>query len=203
MNENVKLNRHKYIGGSDIPIILGISPFKTRYDLLLEKAQIVDDDFQGNKYTDYGNALEPKIRNYIIRATTIIFMEDCKIKNNYRANVDGYYNDCILEIKTTSQIHKKVDSYKSYLAQLLFYMKICDCPKGMLAVYNRPKDFSETFDKERLQIFTIESKNYEYETNNIFMSCEKFWLEAQEMGATYLLEDIIMTKEELWKVGAK
>ena len=37
MQDTVAKDRHKYIGGSDIPIIMGISPFKSRYDLLLEK----------------------------------------------------------------------------------------------------------------------------------------------------------------------
>ena len=39
MQETVKQDRDKYIGGSDIPIIMNLSPFKRRYDLLLEKAK--------------------------------------------------------------------------------------------------------------------------------------------------------------------
>ena len=37
MQTSVKQDRQKYIGGSDIPAIMGISPFTTRYDLLLYK----------------------------------------------------------------------------------------------------------------------------------------------------------------------
>ena len=50
--QDVTKDRHKYIGGSDIPIIMGISDFKTRFDLLLEKAQLKEDDFEGNVYTE-------------------------------------------------------------------------------------------------------------------------------------------------------
>ena len=32
---DVSEDRDKYIGGSDIPVILGLSPFKTRWQLLL------------------------------------------------------------------------------------------------------------------------------------------------------------------------
>ena len=39
-NPNVEVERYKYIGGSDIPIIMGISQFKKRFDLLLEKAHL-------------------------------------------------------------------------------------------------------------------------------------------------------------------
>ena len=44
MQKSVKEDREKYIGGSDIPIIMGISPFKSRFDLLLEKAELKDND---------------------------------------------------------------------------------------------------------------------------------------------------------------
>ena len=54
----VTVDREKYIGGSDIPIIMGISPFKSRFDLLLEKAGLKENDFTGNEYTEYGNKLE-------------------------------------------------------------------------------------------------------------------------------------------------
>ena len=58
MQASVKEDRNLYIGGSDVPIILGISPFKTRYELLLEKAQIEESMFEGNAYTEYGNVME-------------------------------------------------------------------------------------------------------------------------------------------------
>ena len=44
---------------------MGISHFKTRFDLLLEKAQLKENDFDGNEYTKYGDILEPQIREYI------------------------------------------------------------------------------------------------------------------------------------------
>ena len=65
MQESVKQDREKYIGGSDIPVIMNISPYKSRFDLLLEKAGYKTDMFEGNIYTEYGNQLEPAIRDYI------------------------------------------------------------------------------------------------------------------------------------------
>ena len=62
MQETVKQDRDKYIGGSDIPVIMNLSPFKSRFDLLLEKAGYKEDAFEGNVYTKYGNTMEPKIR---------------------------------------------------------------------------------------------------------------------------------------------
>ena len=65
MQETVNKDRDKYIGGSDIPVIMNLSPFKSRYDLLLEKAGFKEDEFKGNIYTEYGNTLEPIIREWI------------------------------------------------------------------------------------------------------------------------------------------
>ena len=68
MQASVKQDRDKYLGGSDIPIIMELSSFKSRYDLLLEKAGLKEDTFPGNVYTEYGNTMEPKIRDYVNRS---------------------------------------------------------------------------------------------------------------------------------------
>ena len=38
--QDVTKDRDKYVGGSDVPIIMGLSPFKTRFELAQEKAGI-------------------------------------------------------------------------------------------------------------------------------------------------------------------
>ena len=143
----VTIDRDKYIGGSDIPIIMGISPFKTRFDLLLEKAGLKENNFTGNEYTEYGNILEPKIRNYINFTDEINgygggFEEYKTIKGDVRCHLDGFNEHEVLEIKTTSQIHEDINDYKTYLVQLLFYMQTVNVEFGLLAVYERPTDFN-------------------------------------------------------------
>src|SRR5690625_302097 len=88
---NVTENRHKYVGGSDVPIILGLSQYKTQYELAKEKLGITKSDFKGNEYTAFGHAMEPQIREYINLTTDYNFVETSTInKNRYiRANTDG------------------------------------------------------------------------------------------------------------------
>ena len=62
---DVTIDRNLFIGGSDIGIIMGISPFKTRFDLLIEKAGYKENNFTGNDFTEFGHIIEPKIRDYI------------------------------------------------------------------------------------------------------------------------------------------
>lgn len=156
--QNVREDRHKYIGGSDIPIMMNISPFKRRFDLLLEKAQLKEMDFEGNEYTAYGDEMEEKIRQYINDTTEYNFVEDKVIELDRRYHADGLdrQKNTVLEIKTTSQIKEDVKEYKPYLSQLVFGMGLCGCSNGILAVYERPEDFDTTFNKDRLNIYHID-----------------------------------------------
>lgn len=188
----VTVDRDKYIGGSDIPIIMGISQFKTRFDLLLEKAGIKENDFNGNKYTEYGNVMEPKIREYVNKSFDKEFIEDKHINGDIRVHTDGEDKDCILEIKTTSQIHEKLEDYKVYLVQLLFYMQETKKCFGYLAVYERPEDFNEEFDSNKLHIYRLEIKDYKDLLEQINNAVEQFRIDLAKVK-----ENPFITEEEL------
>lgn len=198
----VTIDRDKYIGGSDIPIIMGISPFKKRFDLLLEKAGLKEDDFTGNEYTEYGNVMEPKIRDFINTDENLLltlydgnFKEDKKIIDDIRCHVDGFNGNTILEIKTTSQIHETIDEYKVYLVQLLFYMQNYNVESGLLAVYERPDDFNEEFDKDRLNTFGVELDNYKDLLEQINKAVEQFRIDLVKVK-----ENPLITEEDLLPV---
>lgn len=204
MQETVKQDRDKYIGGSDIPVIMNLSPFKSRFDLLLEKAGYKEDTFDGNVYTEYGNKLEPLIRDWI----NINIREDLKYKEGkhireaeadeiigVRIHTDGENDNTILEIKTTSQVHEKADDYKIYLVQLLFYMVNTGKARGLLAVYHRPEDLSEEFESRRLQLFDIKLEDYTELCSEISDACEKFIEDLQKVK-----DNPFITEEELLPV---
>lgn len=167
MQASVKENRERYIGGSDIPVIMNLSPWKSRFDLLLEKAGYKEDTFGGNIFTEYGNALEPKIREYINedRLPGEHFREGKMIIEGEtigtRIHTDGETEEEILEIKTTSEVKPTLEENKLYLVQLLFYMMIEGKSSGLLAVYERPDDLSEDFDPHRLTVFGVNFEEWE------------------------------------------
>lgn len=187
--QDVRTDRNKFIGGSDIPIIMNISPFKKRFDLLLEKADLLENEFEGNIYTEYGNILEPKIREYINKLKDTNYIEYKKIDGNIRCHLDGFNDVSVLEIKTTSQIRKKVSSYKKYLVQLLFYMQQTNVEKGLLAVYERPKDFSEEFQEERLQLFDIDINDYDDLLKDINNAVKKFIKDLEKIKENPFIEE--------------
>lgn len=192
--QDVTKDRDKFIGGSDIAAVLNISKFKTRWQLLQEKAGIAESDFKGNAYTEYGNILEPQIRDYINQIWSTDFVEG-KIINGYmRYHADGvdYDKGMVLEIKTTSTIHEKVEDYNYYLCQLLTGMEMFGYVDGILAVYGRPEDFNEEFDADRLTVYSIKRKDYEAHIEYIKEEVERFrsdWLR--------LLDNPFLSEEEL------
>lgn len=200
MQKSVKEDRQKWIGGSDIPIIMGISPFTTRFDLLLYKSGLQENEFEGNEYTEYGNNMEPKIRTYINGLYNTNFVEgkhENKTKG-FRCHTDGENEDTILEIKTTSQWHDSVDDYKIYLVQLLFYMMNTGKNKGWLAVYKRPEDFNEEFDVQRLLIYQIDIEDYMGLCNEIMEAVERFMIDLERVK-----ENPLITEEELMPIAVQ
>lgn len=145
-------------GGSDVSIIMGISPFKKREALLKMKTGEV---VQKANNTG-GAALRGHVwENYIARKfaqrnpdKTVLFTKDSWNKagdENHKANFDGLICEngslvpnAILEIKTAS---KEADwEYgvpAHYRLQVLWYMDACGFKKGYLAVIINDGEYRE------------------------------------------------------------
>lgn len=189
MEYDVTIDRDKYIGGSDIPAIMGLSPFKTRWQLLQEKAGIVEDTFTGNRATEYGRIMEPKIRDYINEKYNTNFEPNRVIEGDFRAHTDGFNEITVLEIKSTSKIHNTVDEYLYYLVQLLKYMEVNKVQGGMLCVYHRPEDYSTEFDPKRLQEFFIRRSQYKDLLKKINADIDLFRTDLKRLKENPLLTE--------------
>lgn len=205
--DTVTQDRDIWIGGSDVSIIMGLSTFATREQLLHEKAKIVEREFAGNKYTNYGNELEPLIRLYINTKMDRNFKEACFQfeQDGMRCNVDGIDETTVLEIKTTSKIKQNADEYTAYLVQLLTYMHYTGKKKGILAVYERPADMDKEFDKNRLYIHEINYDDYLEMVQDILNKIDKFKKDLQivkqawEFGIIKTELDLIESTELITK----
>ena len=93
--------RSEGIGASDSPVVMGVSPYKTRFQLWQEKTGEETND-QGNWATRRGNELEPRARaQYELEMNQDMppaFMEHPHFPF-IRASLDGYGNNTVLEIK--------------------------------------------------------------------------------------------------------
>lgn len=203
MEYDVTKDRDKFIGGSDVPVIMGISSFKTRWELLQEKAGLKEDEFLGNKYTEYGKVLEPQIRDYVNRRLKNKFEPNQVVNGDIRCNTDGFNGECVLEIKTTSHIYDTVGEYKAYLVQLLLYMQENGVKKGKLAVYSRPEDFNTEFDKDRLKIHDITINQYNNLLHEVNAEIERFRADLERLRNNPLLTEQDFQPNELVAISNK
>lgn len=194
--DTVTKDREKFIGGSDLAGIMGLSPFIDRWTLLQQKAGLKERDFFGNEYTRYGDELEPVIRSYINETYCRDFEPAVKIDGDLRGNCDGIDEGGLLEIKTTSHVYDTLDGYKGYLVQVLFYMKIFNVQHAMLAVYHRNEDFSTDFDPSRLQVIPIDIKDHLDTMDEVEQAIEMFRKDLSELRENPLLcEEDFMPNE--------
>ena len=215
MQESVNQDREKFIGGSDIPIIMELSPFKSRFDLLLEKAGYKKDNFEGNVFTDYGNTMESKIRDHINSKLISSFVEGKHIEEipaewdvtpngmKIRCHTDGECDDYILEIKTTPHTYDSVDKCEFYLVQLLFYMLMTGKEHGILAVYKRPDDMSEELDANALKTFEIRMSDYTDLINRIVNAVIRFLDDLQKVKSNPFITEEELLPADVTEIASK
>ena len=201
--DTVTKDREKFIGGSDLAGIMGLSPFIDRWTLLQQKAGLKERDFFGNEYTRYGDELEPIVRDYINEKYCRDFEPAVKVDGDLRGNCDGLDEGGLLEIKTTSHVYDTLDGYKGYLVQILFYMKIFNVQHAMLAVYHRNEDFSTDFDPSRLQVIPIDIKDHLDTMDEVEQAIEMFRKDLSELRENPLLCEEDFMPNEIVEVTGK
>lgn len=109
--------KQRGIGGSDISVILNLNPWKSAFTLWLEKTGQIEPPEVKNEYVEWGNLLEPVIREKFARETGFDVRENPYVLQHDEfefmvANIDGECFDPemgewgVLEIKTTSERNK-------------------------------------------------------------------------------------------------
>lgn len=119
--------RLKGIGSSETPIVMGVSPYKTRYQLWQEKTQKVPRSDEQNWAQRRGNRLEPKARSHY-ELMYGVDMEPAFFEHKdlpfIRSSLDGFNQDHsrILEIKCPGK--KDHDTAKAEMVPEKYYPQI-------------------------------------------------------------------------------
>lgn len=110
--------RTQGIGGSDVSIIAGINPFRSAYQLWLEKTGQAEPEETESEYAHFGTLLEPIVRNEFTRRTGIKVRQKHMLLQSVEcpfmfADLDGVANEggrmAIFEAKTASKAAKNSD----------------------------------------------------------------------------------------------
>ena len=139
--------RRSGIGGSDVPVLMGKSPYRSICQLWEEKTGKAPVEEKGNEFTYWGTVMEPILRKeftkrtglYVRQKHALIFHK--KIPYLF-ADLDGIATDetgerCIFEAKTASQYkaeqweHGKVP--QEYVLQVQHYLEVMGMRKAYVA----------------------------------------------------------------------
>lgn len=197
-SEEWLLNRKRGIGGSDVASILGISRYKSAYDLYMEKKGSAIQHIT-NEAIEKGNRMEgPLIDLFFARHKNYqrINTKDISLKSKkydfMMASLDGAFIDehekkCILETKTSTIQNKQMrkewgyyDDYKEeyielipqqYYCQVLHYLIVTGFDRAIVYAH---LDYSYKEDSEVL-IRIVNREDVLDDMEYIIKNEKKFW----------------------------
>ncbi len=171
ITEQQREERRMGIGGSDLPIILGLSNYMTPYQLYLEKiGEGEEKETTEGQY--WGNKLEAIVREeFEIRNNVVVEERETVVHplyNYLRGNVDGYIPawNAVLEVKCSSSFmaHEWGEDESDvipmqYLVQVAHYCAVMNADSAHIAVLiggNQYRQYKYTRDME-LEIKLIDA----------------------------------------------
>lgn len=144
------------IGGSDMPIILGLSSYKTPYQLYMEKLGLVLSSTDETPAQYWGTQLEHIVRNEFAKRNNVrIDLPETFIHSEYtflRGNVDGFISawNAVLEIKCSSgfMAHQWGEDGTDiiplqYLVQVAHYCAVAEAECAYIAVLIGGNDYRQ------------------------------------------------------------
>lgn len=139
--------RKRGIGGSDVSCLLGINKWKSEIELWLDKTNQTNELPAENEAMQWGNIMEPIIRNHFAEVTgkPVVEVKAMLQHPEYPymlADVDGltvddFGNPAILEIKTASEYKRSEwedDIPTYYQTQVQHYLCVTGVKKAYVAV---------------------------------------------------------------------
>lgn len=179
ITEQQREERKLGIGGSDMPIIMGLSNYKTPYQLYLEKTGQVTPVEEENQLQYWGHQLEGIIRNeFATRNKVHVDCPDTITHPFYpylRANVDGLIQEwnAVLEVKCSSSFMSAQWGEDGsdvipmpYLVQVAHYCAVTNSDCAYIAVLIGGNDYRE-FKYTR----DLELENHVIEAAKTFWEC--------------------------------
>lgn len=156
INAQQREERKLGIGGSDMPIILGLSNYKTPYQLYLEKIGEVDANQEMTPFQYWGNQLEGVIRDEFAKRNNVVVETPDTLVHPFhhflRGNVDGFIPslNAVLEVKCSAgfMAHEWGEDGSdvipmTYLVQVAHYCAVMNADYAYIAVLIGGNDYRE------------------------------------------------------------
>jgi putative phage-type endonuclease len=197
--EEFALARRSGIGGSDVAAVLGLSKWKTPYDLYLEKTGVTIEDSSKAELFHFGHVLEDVIAQEFSRRNSMkvqrrntMFRHPLHpelIGNIDRRVVGGGVLECKTADKYTAQLWDddggdKIPPY--YLCQVMHYLHVTGSKYGWLAVLiggNEYRQYKIDYDKELAELMA--AKCVEFWRNHVLTGIAPEPVTAADLAKMY------------------
>lgn len=197
--EEFALARRSGIGGSDVAAVLGLSKWKTPYDLYLEKTGVTIEDPSKAEFFHFGHVLEDVVANEFSRRNAlkvqrrnVMFRHPLHpelIGNIDRRVVGGGVLECKTADKYTASLWDadggdKVPPY--YLCQVMHYLHVTGERKGYLAVLiggNEYRQYKIDYDAELAELMA--TKCVEFWRNHVIARVAPEAVTAADLAKMY------------------
>jgi putative phage-type endonuclease len=156
ITEQQRQERKLGIGGSDMPIIMGLSSYKTPYQLYLEKTGIIQTEEDMNDLQYWGHQLESVIRTEFAKRNNVEIQTPETLIHPFhdflRANIDGFIPslNAVLEVKCSSSFMSQQWGEDGsdiipmpYLVQVAHYCAVTNADCAYIAVLIGGNDYRE------------------------------------------------------------
>lgn len=177
LTEKQKKERRLGIGGSDVSVIMGLSSYKTRLQLYLEKRGEIEDDLKMNEQQRWGHLLEPVIREEFCRRNNLEVEAADSLTHPFltflKGNLDGFIpsENAVLEVKCSNPwMAEEWGSSESdniplpYILQVAHYCALKNADKAYIAVLIGGCDYRQY----------MYARDFELE-DKIITACKDFW----------------------------
>lgn len=204
------------IGGSDVATILGLNPYKSTFSLWLEKTGQIESEKIENENIEWGNILEPVIREKFAKETGFEVKENPWVLQHDThefmvANIDGEVFDPdmgewgVLEIKTAGERMKgdwTDGPPHHYMLQVQHYLAVMDYNYGYICcliggnhfVYFKIERDDYVIDK----IISVEKEFVQLVEDNIAPEITGHSVDTEWLAKTYPLDN-----QETGELGAE
>jgi len=182
ITEQQRAERKLGIGGSDMPIIMGLSTYKTPYQLYLEKIGELTKPDEMTELQYWGHQLEGIVRNEFAKRNNVTVETPDTLVHPFhtflRANIDGFVPElnAILEVKCSSSFmaHEWGEDGSDviplqYLVQVAHYCAVTNADCAYIAVLIGGNDYREF---KYVRDMAIENK--------VIEEARKFWKCVQD-----------------------
>lgn len=137
--------RTKGIGGSDASVIAGVNPYRSVFQLWLEKTGQTEPEEKETDFTHFGTVLEPVVKKEFTRITGLKVRAKKALLQSEKypfmlADLDGVVYEggemCIFEAKTASAYKQEIWENgvpEEYILQVQHYMAVTGAKKTYIA----------------------------------------------------------------------